>query len=656
VSLQAGAAAVARSRTAASRTLAADERPIVVKGAREHNLKNVDVVLPRNAFIVITGLSGSGKSSLAFDTLYAEGQRRYVESLSAYARQFLGQMEKPDVDRIEGLSPAISIEQRTTAHNPRSTVGTITEIYDYLRLLWARIGTPHCHQCGSEIRQQSIGQMVEQVQRLPAGTKILVLAPIVRGRKGEHRKLIEGLAQQGFVRVRVNGEIVPVDAEIKLVRNKKHTIEAVVDRLTVDPKGQRRLADSLETAVRVGGGLAIVDAGGGKSLLFSQLYACAECGTSFEELAPRMFSFNSPYGACPECNGLGKRREISVELLVPDPSLTIRGGAIASTGPLKGTWSATLLTSVAREFGIDLDKPFKKLTKRERELLLYGTEERVRVRYESAHGKGEFQARYEGLVPRLMRRYRETNSEEIRQWVESFMILESCPGCLGRRLRPESLAVRVGGQDIGTVGEYDIDAALRFFGGLDLRGSQETVGGLILKEVRSRLQFLVDVGLGYLTLSRASDSLSGGEAQRIRLATQIGSKLVGVLYILDEPSIGLHHRDNQKLIATLRELQRGGNTVIVVEHDRDTILAADHVVDLGPGAGEHGGRIVAAGTPAEILHAPESLTGQYLSGKRRIAIPAAARRATAQRSSSAARAPTTCASSMSRSRSASWWR
>ena len=582
-------------------------------------------MLPRNAFIVVTGLSGSGKSSLAFDTLYAEGQRRYVESLSAYARQFLGQMEKPDVDRIEGLSPAISIEQRTMAHNPRSTVGTITEIYDYLRLLFARVGIPHCYQCGAEIRQQSIGQMVEQVLRFPAGTRILVLSPLIRGRKGEHRKVIEGLSQQGFVRMRVNGEIVSVDADVKLARNKKHDIEVVVDRLAVDPRGQRRLADSLETAVRLGGGLAVVDAGSAGSSVFSQLYACPECGTSFEELSPRMFSFNSPYGACKECNGLGKRREISVDLLVPDPSKSIRAGAIESQGALKGTWSGTLLDSVAREFDIDLDKPFQKLSRKERDLLLHGTDQRVRVRYKSKHGKGEFQARFEGLVPRLMRRYRDTASDEVREWIESFMRLEDCPACRGRRLRPESLAVRIGGRDIGALCDLSVKDALLFFEGLQLRGNQEIVGGLILKEVRARLQFLVDVGLNYLTLSRPSDSLAGGEAQRIRLATQIGSKLVGVLYILDEPSIGLHHRDNQRLIATLRELQRGGNTVVVVEHDRDTILAADHVVDLGPGAGEHGGWLVAAGTPAEIMATPESLTGQYLAGTRVIPLPESTR-------------------------------
>jgi excinuclease ABC subunit A len=603
----------------------ADERPIVVKGAREHNLKNIDVVLPRNAFIVVTGLSGSGKSSLAFDTIYAEGQRRYVESLSAYARQFLGQMEKPDVDRIEGLSPAISIEQRTTAHNPRSTVGTITEVYDYLRLLYARIGTPHCHQCGAEIRQQSIGQMVEQVHRLPVGTKIMVLAPLIRGRKGEHRKVIEGLARQGFVRMRVNGEVMSVDAEVKLHKMKKHTIEAVVDRLVVDPKAPRRLSDSLETAVRAGNGIAVVDAGAAGSLTFSQLYACPDCGTSFAELAPRMFSFNSPYGACPACNGLGKRREIAIELLVPDPSKSMRQGAVESSGPIKGTWSSTLLESVAREFDIDLDKPFKKLTKRERELLLYGTDQRVNVRYESKHGRGEFKARFEGLVPRLLRRYKETNSEEIRTWIESFMRLEHCPDCKGKRLRPESLAVRIGGRNLGEIGDFSIKQALAFFEALPLEGNQEIVGGLILREVRSRLQFLLDVGLAYLSLSRPSDTLSGGEAQRIRLATQIGSKLVGVLYILDEPSIGLHHRDNQRLIHTLRELQRGGNTVIVVEHDRDTILAADHVVDLGPGAGEHGGRVVASGTPAAVMAVPESLTGQYLAGARVIAAPERAR-------------------------------
>jgi len=599
----------------------AEERPIIVKGAREHNLKNIDVVLPRNAFIVITGLSGSGKSSLAFDTLYAEGQRRYVESLSAYARQFLGQMEKPDVDRIEGLSPAISIEQRTTAHNPRSTVGTITEIYDYLRLLYARIGIPHCHQCGAEISQQSINQMVEQVLRLPVGTKILVLAPLIRGRKGEHRKVIEGLARQGFVRMRVNGEVMSVEADVKLAKTKKHTIEAVVDRLVVDPKSPRRLADSLETAVRAGGGLAVVDAGTAGNLLFSQLYACPDCGTSFTELAPRMFSFNSPYGACTACNGLGKRREIAIELLVPDPSKSVRQGAVESNGPIKGTWSSTLLESVGREFDVDLDKPFKKLTKRERELLLYGTDQRVNVKFESKHGRGEFKARFEGLVPRLLRRYKETNSEEIRTWIESFMRLENCPQCKGQRLRPESLAVRIGGRNIGEVGDLSVVQALKFFTELPLEGNQEIIGGLILREVRTRLQFLVDVGLAYLSLSRPSDTLSGGEAQRIRLATQIGSKLVGVLYILDEPSIGLHHRDNQRLIRTLRELQRGGNTVIVVEHDRDTILAADHVVDLGPGAGEHGGYVVASGPPAAIIASEASLTGQYLSGARTIRMP-----------------------------------
>jgi excinuclease ABC subunit A len=613
-----------RAAASASPTRSPDERPIVVKGAREHNLKNIDVVLPRNAFIVVTGLSGSGKSSLAFDTLYAEGQRRYVESLSAYARQFLGQMEKPDVDRIEGLSPAISIEQRTTAHNPRSTVGTTTEIYDYLRLLYARVGTPHCHRCGAEIRQQTIGQMTEQVARLPAGTRIQVLAPIVRGRKGEHRKRVEGLAQQGFVRIRVDGEVMPIDADIKLTKTQKHSIEVVVDRLVVDPRNMRRVSDSLETAVRVGGGLALVEAGG-REMLFSQLYACADCGTSFEELAPRMFSFNSPYGACADCNGLGKKRDISLDLLVPDAAKSIREGAVASQSSLQGTWSGTLLTSVAREHGIDLDKPFKKLTKRERSLMLYGTEERVRVRYESAHGKAEFQAKFEGVVPRLLRRYRETTSDEVREWIESFMRLEDCPTCLGKRLRPESLGVRVGGRDVGTLCELSIKDAIEFFDGLRLVGNEEVIGGPILKEVRARLGFLRDVGLNYLTLARSSDSLSGGEAQRIRLATQIGSKLVGVLYILDEPSIGLHHRDNQRLIATLRELQRGGNTVIVVEHDRDTILSADHVVDLGPGAGEHGGYVVAAGPPAAILAHPDSLTGQYLAGRRQIPVPPAAR-------------------------------
>jgi excinuclease ABC subunit A len=617
-------------REAEGDLIAPEERPIRIHGAREHNLKNIDLELPRNAFIVVTGLSGSGKSSLAFDTLYAEGQRRYVESLSAYARQFLGQMEKPDVDRIEGLSPAISIEQRTTSHNPRSTVGTTTEIYDYLRLLFARVGTPHCYKCGAEIRQQSTNQMVEQVQRLPERTRILVLAPLVRGRKGEHRKIFEDLAKQGFVRMRVDGEIVSVEEEIKLTKNKKHTIEVVVDRLQVDAKSSRRLADSLETAVRLGNGLAMVDAGAAGNLVFSQLYACPECGTSFEELAPRMFSFNSPYGACPACNGLGKAREISVELLIPDPTKSILEGAIEGQGPNRNTWSGMLLKGVAEEFDIDLSRPFNKLPKKHRDILLHGSDRRVAVRYKSQHGHGEFQARFEGIISRLMRRHSETTSTEVRERIESYMRFEDCTACNGKRLRPESLAVRVGGLDIAQVSELSIRDASRFFATLQLDGTKETIAATILKEVRSRLQFLEDVGLNYLTLSRSAESLSGGEAQRIRLATQIGSRLVGVLYILDEPSIGLHHRDNRKLIATLRELQRSGNTVIVVEHDMDTILEADHVVDLGPGAGEHGGHVVAVGTPQEIMAVPASLTGQYLSGARSIPVPETTRTGSAQ--------------------------
>ncbi|UCE02547.1 MAG: excinuclease ABC subunit UvrA [Candidatus Latescibacterota bacterium] len=604
---------------------APEERPIRIRGAREHNLKNIDLELPRNAFIVITGLSGSGKSSLAFDTIYAEGQRRYVESLSAYARQFLGQMEKPDVDRIEGLSPAISIEQRTTSHNPRSTVGTTTEIYDYLRLLYARAGTPHCYKCDAEISQQSTSQMVEQVLRLPQRTRILVLAPIVRGRKGEHRKVFEDLSKQGFVRMRVDGEIVAVDDPIKLTKTKKHTIEVVIDRLTVDPRTRRRLSDSLETAVRLGNGLATVDAGSAGNLVFSQLYACPDCGTSFEELAPRMFSFNSPYGACSECNGLGKRREISLDLLIPDASKSINEGAIEGVEPGRNTWSGMLLRGVSKEYGIDLERPFKRLSKKHREILLYGTDRRVAVRYKSKHGSGEFKARFEGLMSRLMRRHGETTSTEVREKIESFMRLENCAACDGKRLRPESLAVRVGGRDVAEVCELSIRAAMTFFDEVRLQGNKETIAEPILKEVRTRLRFLNDVGLSYLTLSRSSDSLSGGEAQRIRLATQIGSRLVGVLYILDEPSIGLHHRDNRKLIHTLRELQSTGNTVMVVEHDMDTILEADHVVDLGPGAGEHGGYVVAIGTPEEIMATPESLTGQYLAGQRSIPAPERAR-------------------------------
>ncbi len=600
---------------------AAQDRPIRIRGARVHNLKNIDLELPRNAFIVITGLSGSGKSSLAFDTLYAEGQRRYVESLSAYARQFLGQMEKPDVDRIEGLSPAISIEQRTTSSNPRSTVGTTTEVYDYLRLLYARVGTPHCYKCGAVISQQSTAQMVDQVLRLPERSRVMVLAPLIRGRKGEHRKVFEDMAKQGFVRMRVDGEIVAVDEPIRLTKNKKHTLEVVVDRLVVEPKVGRRLADSLETAVRLGGGLASVDAGPAGTLVFSQLYSCPDCGTSFEELAPRMFSFNSPYGACQACNGLGKRREISLDLLIPDTKKSIAEGAIVGQGTERNTWSGMLLRSVSREFGIDLHKPWNKLPKKQRDVLLHGSDQRVAVRYESKHGKGEFQARFEGLIGRLMRRHHETSSQEVREKIEAYMRLEPCTECGGKRLRRESLAVQVGGSDIGAVCDLSIKEAIRFFDALELEGNKETIAEPILKEIRSRLRFLDDVGLNYLTLARSADSLSGGEAQRIRLATQIGSRLVGVLYILDEPSIGLHHRDNRKLIRTLRTLQQSGNTVIVVEHDMDTILEADHIVDLGPGAGEHGGNIVACGTAADIMAVAESLTGQYLAGVRQIPRP-----------------------------------
>ena len=609
---------------------AASERPIRIRGARVHNLKNIDLELPRNAFVVITGLSGSGKSSLAFDTLYAEGQRRYVESLSAYARQFLGQMEKPDVDRIEGLSPAISIEQRTTSSNPRSTVGTTTEIYDYLRLLYARAGTPHCYQCGAVIQQQSTAQMVDQVLRLPERTRIMVLAPLIRGRKGEHRKIFEDMGKQGFVRMRVDGEIVAVDEPVRLTKNKKHSIEVVVDRLVVEPKIARRLADSLETAVRLGNGLATVDAGNAGNLVFSQLYACADCGTSFEELAPRMFSFNSPYGACTACNGLGRRREISMDLLIPDPTKSINDGAIVGQSTERNTWSGMLLRGVSKEFGIDLDKPWNKLPKKQREVLLHGSDQRVAVRYESKHGKGEFQARFEGLIPRLMRRHHETSSQEVREKIEAYMRLEDCADCGGKRLRRESLAVRVGGIDIAALCDSSIKEAIRFFDALRLEGNKEIIAEPILKEIRARLRFLDDVGLNYLTLARSAESLSGGEAQRIRLATQIGSRLVGVLYILDEPSIGLHHRDNRRLIHTLRALQESGNTVIVVEHDMDTILEADYIVDLGPGAGEHGGRVVACGSAADIMAEPESLTGQYLSGARTMPRPDSARAGTGQ--------------------------
>jgi len=581
---------------------------IVIRGAREHNLKNIDLEIPRDRLVVITGLSGSGKSSLAFDTIYAEGQRRYVESLSAYARQFLEQMEKPDVDSIEGLSPAISIEQKTTSRNPRSTVGTVTEIYDYLRVLYARVGTPHCPQCGQVIAAQTVQQMVDRVLTLPGGSRIVVLAPIVRGRKGEYRKLFFDLRRQGYSRVRVNGTVRELGEEIELDKNKKHTIEVVVDRLTVKPTIAVRLADSLETALRLADGIVVVEtAESGPVFVFSERLACARCGVSFPEISPRMFSFNNPYGACPECGGLGTRFELDPELMVPDPKKSLKGGALAPWAGRESVYFKQTLQILARRRRFSLETPWRELPKATRELVL--------------HGSGE-EGGFEGMVGALQRRYKETTSEETRLEIERFMSERPCPACKGGRLRPESLAVRVGGRSIHEVGALTIREAGQFFETLVLGEREQTIARRVLKEIRERLGFLRDVGLEYLTLDRAAGTLSGGEGQRIRLATQIGSSLVGVLYILDEPSIGLHQRDNRRLLDTLLRLRDLGNTVLVVEHDEETIRSADHVIDLGPGAGELGGYVVSTGTPAEIMADPKSLTGRYLAGELSIPFPA----------------------------------
>ena len=602
---------------------------IIIRGARQHNLKNIDLEIPRDKLVVFTGLSGSGKSSLAFDTIYAEGQRRYVESLSAYARQFLGQMDKPDVDFIEGLSPAISIDQKTTSRNPRSTVGTVTEIYDYLRLLYARIGHPHCWQCGRPIQQQTVEQIVDRVMALGEGTRLQVLAPVVRGRKGEYRKLLEELRREGFVRVRVDGELRELTEQIELDKNKKHTIEIVVDRLIVRPGIESRLTDSLETALRRADGIVIVDVIGGDSMLFSEKLACPDCGTSFEELAPRMFSFNSPYGACPSCDGLGIRMEIDPDLVL-DRSRSIRQGGILPWANYQSKWHHAILEAVCRRFGIDMDKPLGQLTEQQLKVLLYGLgEERVPFRYVNQAGhERTYESVFEGVIPNLDRRYRETQSDWAREEIEQYMSARQCPACKGGRLRPESLAVTVGGLNIMELTRLSVREALAFFSRLEseLTERERTIAHQVLKEIRARLGFLVDVGLDYLTLDRPAGTLSGGEAQRIRLATQIGSQLVGVLYILDEPSIGLHQRDNERLLNTLKGLRDLGNTLIVVEHDEDTIRAADYIVDIGPGAGAHGGRVVAAGTLEDICANPESITGQYLSGKRSIPVPAVRRK------------------------------
>ncbi|NMB11733.1 MAG: excinuclease ABC subunit UvrA [Firmicutes bacterium] len=595
---------------------------IVVQGARQHNSKNISVTIPRDRLVVFTGLSGSGKSSLAFDTIYAEGQRRYVESLSAYARQFLGQMDKPDVDFIEGLSPAISIDQKTTSKNPRSTVGTVTEIYDYLRLLYARIGHPHCHNCGRPIAQQTVQQMVDQVMAMPEGTRLQVLAPVVRGRKGEYRKLLEEIRRDGFVRVRVDGELREVSEPIELEKNKKHDIEIVVDRIILRPGIENRLTDSIETALARTEGIVLIDTLDGHELLLSERFACIECGISFDELSPRMFSFNNPYGACPTCDGLGTRMEISPGLVI-DESRSIADGGIIPWANTSSKWIIGILDAVCSRCSIDSQKPIGELSAKQREILLRGMgDEKVNFPYTNRAGRTRtFSVRFEGVIPSLERRLRESTSEYIRGEIEQYMSYIPCQDCQGARLRPESLAVTVGDKNIHAVTALAVREALEFFNGLTLSEREQLIAHQVLKEIRARLGFLVNVGLDYLTLDRAAGTLSGGEAQRIRLATQIGSSLMGVLYILDEPSIGLHQRDNQRLLETLKGLRDLGNTVIVVEHDEATMREADYIVDIGPGAGTHGGEVVVAGTLQDVMRCPDSITGQYLSGKKFIPIP-----------------------------------
>ncbi|MBD3161510.1 MAG: excinuclease ABC subunit UvrA [Candidatus Eisenbacteria bacterium] len=595
---------------------------IEIHGAREHNLQNLSLSIPRDRLTVITGVSGSGKSSLAFDTLYAEGQRRYVESLSAYARQFLGQMEKPDVDQIEGLSPAISIEQRSAGHNPRSTVATTTEIYDYLRVLYARVGLQHCPKCDAPIRRQSIDEILARLLESAAGSKAQILAPIVQGRKGEYRKELDALRKQGFLRVRIDGEIRSLDEEIVLAKTKRHTIEVVIDRLAIDPGRRRRIADSLETALATGKGTAVVLDASGEETVFNEQAACPKCGIGFEPLHPRNFSFNSPYGACPACQGLGSLREIDPELVVEDPDLSIEEGALPVFRRTESGWGASIMRSLARKYRFSLSTPWRRLSKRARQTVLFGSgEKEIEISHKGPRGEVRWKNRFEGVIGNLARRYRETQSEEIRQWIEGFMAPRTCPECGGSRLRPESRAVRIGSWGIADWTALSVGAALEGIRDLAPGEREAAIAAPIVKEISDRLRFLSDVGLRYLTLDRASSTLSGGEAQRIRLATQIGSQLVGVLYILDEPSIGLHHRDNRKLLETLMRLRDLGNTVLVVEHDRDTMLAADHLVDLGPGAGRHGGKVVASGTPAEVKASARSLTGQYLSGTRAIPTP-----------------------------------
>jgi excinuclease ABC subunit A len=610
-----------------SRRASTNPTQLVVRGAREHNLKGFDVAIPRDALVVITGLSGSGKSSLAFDTIYAEGQRRYVESLSAYARQFLSQMQKPRVEQIEGLSPAISIEQRTASRNPRSTVGTATEIYDYLRLLYARVGTPHCHQCGREIAPLTVDQMADRILSLEDGTRVQIVAPIVRGKKGEHRDTLARIEKAGFVRVRVNGEVKEIGEVGKLAKNKKHTIDVVVDRLVLREGVRKRLVDSLETALELTDGLVLVTAGR-EDLLMSASASCPHCGVGPGEIAPRVFSFNSPYGACAECGGLGTKMRIDPELVVPDPGRSLREGAVSCWPDLATGWARHKLDALSEYYGFDLMTPFGDLPEHVRRVLLHGSgDEKIEYKIEFEKGRWEYVGGFEGAVPNLERRYRETKSENVRRWIEGFMAVDLCPSCAGARLRPESLAVTVGELAINQVTAMSVKQCLAFFRSLDLKGSRRKIAEEILKEIRERLGFLENVGLDYLTLDRSSGTLSGGEAQRIRLATQIGTRLVGVLYILDEPSIGLHQHDNKKLLRTLTALRDIGNTVIVVEHDEETIRAADWVVDLGPGAGREGGYLVASCPPGELLRKRKSLTAQYLSGKRRIELPKSRREA-----------------------------
>ena len=599
---------------------------IKIRGANENNLKNIDVDIPRNELVVLTGLSGSGKSSLAFDTIYAEGQRRYMESLSSYARQFLGQMEKPDVESIEGLSPAISIDQKSTNHNPRSTVGTVTEIYDYFRLLYARVGIPHCPKCGREIAKQSVDQMVDQIMALPERTKIQLLAPVVRGRKGTHAKLFERAKKSGYVRVRVDGNMYELSEEIALDKNVKHNIEIIVDRLVVKPGIEKRLTDSVENVLQLSEGLLLVDVIDGEPMNFSQSFSCPVCEISIDEIEPRSFSFNNPFGACPECFGLGYKMEFSEELMIPDPSLSINQGAIAVLGwqscTDKSSFTRAILDALCKEYHFDLDTPFEDYPKEIHDILIYGTDgKEVKVYYKGQRGEGIYPVAFEGLIKNVERRYRETGSQTMKAEYETFMNITPCSACKGQRLKPGALAVTVGDKNISEVTTLSIERLQKFLDELQLTETQQLIGNQILKEIKARISFLMDVGLDYLTLARATGTLSGGEAQRIRLATQIGSGLVGVAYILDEPSIGLHQRDNDKLLATLKHLRDLGNSLIVVEHDEDTMLAADYIVDIGPGAGEHGGQVVAVGNAQEIMKNPNSVTGAYLSGKIRIPVP-----------------------------------